>query len=360
MKYFTKIDQTFILKSSNAAKIYIKDNKVPKKDKLNENKIIEEINNFLNLYKSKKFFNETWGGTWEWIDKKKRNYFYPDVKNDHNVHLNHFSNFFRNWLSFGLISSHWNKKREKGWKQKLFSDIFKNLICWEEFTKKTNKDYALLDTNLNVGNPYGLEFKKNLILFDTPRHDYYANKIINLIKTKKKIPIIIEIGGGYGGLVSQLLKRNIKFKYINIDLLKTLPVAYYFIKRTFGTKIKISDFVDEKILKKNNFIFIPYFGQNFWRTKLNADVLFNSNSFSEMGKKTLTQYFKEINNKIKPKYLMHQNTNLTSFDKLKKYQEIPSSKFPIDQKNYELINFSISLFQGGSGRYREHLYKRKN
>lgn len=360
MKYFTKTDQTYILNTSSGAKIYTKDNKVPKKEKSNEKKILDEINNFLNLYKSKKLINKTWGGTWEWIDKKKKNYFNPDIKYGHNDHLNHFSNFFRNQLSFGLTSSHWNNKRKKVWKQKLFSDILKNIISWEEFTKKTNKDYSLLNTNLNVGNPYGLEFKKNLILFDTPRHDYYANKIINLINKNKKIPIVIEIGGGYGGLVSQLLKRNIIFKYINIDLLKTLPVAYYFLKRNFDTKIKISNFVDENILNKNNFIFVPYCGQNFWRTKLSADVLFNSNSFSEMGKKTLLQYFKEINNKIKPKYLMHQNTNLISFEKLKKYREIPSFKFPIDHKNYELINFNISLFQGGSGRYREHLYKRKN
>ena len=54
---------------------------------------------------------------------------------------------------------------------------------------------------------------------------------------------------------------------------------------------------------------------------------------------------------------MHQNTNITSFKKLRKYQEIPSTKFPIDCNSYEMINSSISLFQGGSGRYREYLFR---
>ena len=49
-----------------------------------------------------------------------------------------------------------------------------------------------------------------------------------------------------------------------------------------------------------------------------------------------------------------------AFSKLKRYKEIPSSKFPIDKTNYELKYFHPSIFQGGSGRYREYLYKRKN
>ena len=107
-------------------------------------------------------------------------------------------------------------------------------------------------------------------------------------------------------------------------------------------------------------IFVPYDEHDFWRSKVKIDILFNSNSFSEMGKNSLTHYFKIINSKIKPKFIMHQNTNEEAFSKLKRYKEIPSSKFPIDKKNYKLKYFNLSIFHGGSGRYREYLYKRKN
>ena len=156
-----------------------------------------------------------------------------------------------------------------------------------------------MDSKKNIGNPYGLIFKNKLVLYDTPRHDYYANKIQNLIFHKYKVPTILEIGGGYGGLLSQLLKRKLKFNYINIDLSKTLQVAYYFIRKNFEKKIIISKFVFNDIFnKKNQIIFIPYNEQNFWNSNLKVDLLFNSNSFSEMSKSSLLHYFKIINNKI--------------------------------------------------------------
>ena len=360
MKYFSKIDQSKIFPVNENTKIYLKNNNFLNKNFIYEEKIIDEISHYTNLYESKNLFGETWGGTWEWIDKKKRNLLLHSKKKNKLLLKNLFNNFFRNSLSFGLISSHWNLRNRKEWKSKLVSDILKNIIAWEEFTKNSDRDYELLNSKLDIGNPYGLNYKNKLILYDTPRHDYYAKKIINLISQSKNKPIIVEIGGGYGGLVSQLIKRKLKFKYINIDLFKTLPVAYYYLKKNFKINISINDYLDAKGLNKNDFIFIPYFGQNFWKIKKKVHLLFNSNSFSEMGKHTLNKYFMTINKKIKPKYIMHQNTNLHSFNKLKKYKEIPSSKFPIDYKNYSLQNFCLSLFQGGSGRYREFLFKRKN
>jgi putative sugar O-methyltransferase len=355
--YFPKIDQSEITTSLGNTKLFLEENKKKRKISLFDQKILSEIIEYYNLYSNPNYF----GGTWEWIDKTKRNDLYKTIKKDNLKKINTaFSNFFRNYLSFGLISSHWEKRKDIGWKRKLHSDIYKNLSSWEEFTKKSNHDYKLLHSNTDVGNPYGLSFKKKIILFDTPRHDYYADKIANLIKKSKNIPIILEIGGGYGGLAAQLLKRKLKFKYINIDIFNTLPVAYYYLKKNFKIDIKIKKSIKNDDINNNNFIFIPYFGQSYWSSNKEISLVFNSNSFSEMGKKTLYKYFNCINNKIKPLYLLHQNTNITSFKKLKKYQEIPSTKFPIDYNNYKMINSSISLFQGGSGRYREYLFKRKS
>ncbi len=355
MIYFPKIDQSEINLISDNFKLYLKEKKKITKVSLFDQKIFREIIEFNNSYSSMNYFD----GTWEWIDKEKKNNFHKHFAKNNLKKLNEvFSNFFRNHLSFGLISSHWEKRKNIGWKRKLYSDIYKNLSSWEEFTKKANKDYKLLHSKTEVGNPYGLTYKKNIILFDTPRHDYYADKIAKLIKNSKKTPIIVEIGGGYGGLVAQLIKRKLNFKYINIDIFKTLPVAYYYLKKSFKIDIAVMKSVTNKDIDKNDFIFIPFFGQNFWQTNKKINLVFNSNSFSEMGKKTLHQYFLCINKKIKPLYLLHQNTNIASFKKLRKYREIPSTKFPIDFNSYEMINSSISLFQGGSGRYREYLFKR--
>lgn len=355
MIYFPKIDQSEINFISDNYQLYLKENKKNKNISLFDQKIFKEIIEFNQSYSSSNYFD----GTWEWIDREKKIFFHKNFEKNNLKKINDvFSNFFRNHLSFGLISSHWEKRKKIGWKRKLLSDIYKNLSTWEEFTKKSNQDYKLLHSSKEIGSPYGLNYKNNIILFDTPRHDYFANKINNLIKNSKKTPIILEIGGGYGGLLAQLIKRKLNFKYINIDIFKTLPVAYYYLKKSFKIDIAITKSITNQDIDKNNFIFVPFFGQNFWHSSKKINLVFNSNSFSEMGKKTLHKYFECINKKIKPLYLLHQNTNIDLFKKLRKYKEIPSSKFPIDHSNYEMINSSISMFQGGSGRYREYLFKR--
>ena len=54
-------------------------------------------------------------------------------------------------------------------------------------------------------------------MIDTPRHDYYAKKIIDILKNikKKDSRTLVEIGGGYGGLCFQLLKRSFKLTVSN-------------------------------------------------------------------------------------------------------------------------------------------------
>ena len=87
------------------------------------------------------------------------------------------------------------KNKKKNWKKNLVSDILKNINSWEEFTKEKKEDYKYLDNSKDPGNPYGLLYQNNLVMIDTPRHDYYA-KNYYLLKNKKN-PLILEIGGGY-------------------------------------------------------------------------------------------------------------------------------------------------------------------
>ena len=89
-----------------------------------------------------------------------------------------FSQIFRNYLSFGLISSHWEKKKNIDGKEN-YTQIYIRIYLHGKSLQKINKDYKLLHSNTEVGNPYGLTYKKNIIfLFDTPRHDYYIRLLI--------------------------------------------------------------------------------------------------------------------------------------------------------------------------------------
>ena len=189
------------------------------------------------------------------------------------------------------------------------------------------------------------------------RHYYFAQKIVNLIGIKEKNKnLIIEIGGGYGGLAKILKLSKLNHIFIGIDLIETLLIQYYFLKKQ-GIKVKIINKV--KDIKKDFINLVPYdYSEDFLKNIHNCSLLFNSRSFSEMSLKVLKKYFNLINNYLKPSYIYHENSNYLLFPKSKRHIEILGNKFPIDKNNYKLINLSISPFLGGGGRYREFLYKK--
>lgn len=353
MTYFTSINYYELHPLSSSIKIFSKKNN--SKPNYLDKKIVKD---FISFFK-KKDFNNIHGGEWMWINKRIRRTLIGSLKKfDIDFLSSQLINLFKSKVSYGIVSSTYrnvfkNKKNRKYY----ISDVLKNISVWEEFVKLKKKDYNFIHTDKKIGNPYGIIYKKKKILFDTPRHDYYAEKIINILKNKKN-PTILEIGGGYGGLLIQLLKRKFNFSYINIDLPETLLISYYYLKRTFGVNICLHKNLESSILK-NKIVYIPY-KHDLSIKKINVDLLFNANSFSEMSKKVLYKYFNLINNKIKPEYILHQNSNINLFPKSRRHKEIQSSDFPIDMKNYTKISSTISMFQGGSGRYREFLFKKIN
>jgi putative sugar O-methyltransferase len=347
---FTKIDQALHSKTKKYFKKLILKN--------NSKKIIKKklLTNIKNFYKKFYLVNK-YGGTWEWIDKNKRSKNINHAFSNDKLLKKNFLNFFRLDLSFGIISSHWKKKTNK-WKKHLTSNILKNINSWEEFTKTKDRDYNFLDSSNDPGNPYGLSYKKKLIMFDTPRHDYYAKKIIDLFHYKK-CPTILEIGGGYGGLLNQLIRRKFRFNYINIDLPNTILINFYYIS-SIHKKIKINfkESLAQSDIKKGEIFFLPFSKTIFKKLNFKPDLIFNSNSFSEMDQLILKKYFFIINKKLKPKFILHQNSNVLLYPDSKSHVEIQSERFPLDKKKYVKVYFHPSIFQGGSGRYREYFYKR--
>jgi putative sugar O-methyltransferase len=191
---------------------------------------------------------------------------------------------------------------------------------------------------------------------DSPRHYYFSKKIMNILD-EKKIKRIIEIGGGYGGMAKILFSLNKNIDYYSVDLFEGCLLQYYYLSKC---NIKTQIVFDAKNLKKNAVNLIPFSKKNLDIVKniKNTDLLFNSRSFSELSETVVDCYFELINKKIKPRFVYHENSNYLLFPKSKRHIEILAKDFNIDKK-YELINFNISPFGGGGGRYREYLYKRK-
>lgn len=333
------------------SKIYYnkKNFKPDKKDIKISKEIIETYNLLKKKYTSK--------SEWTWINSKKRSTFIKSlISRDLVKTAAILANCFKNDSSFGITSWHWSKLKNSTNKKKFISSILKDYLTWSEFAQIKETDSQHLNTGGKFGNFYGLLINKKKLMIDTPRHDYYAKRIIEILgNIKKKNRALVEIGGGYGGLCFQLLKKKFKDTYINIDILETLLINYYFLRKYTNKKIVICDLKKIKKFHSKNI----YLGTSnyFKNLNKNIDLAFNSNSFSEMSKKDVLYYFKQINI-YKAKYIYHQNSNFIFFPNSPRHIENIASKFPINKKKYECISNNISLWNSGKGRYREYLYKR--
>lgn len=271
-------------------------------------------------------------GEWKWINEnKKQKYIKALQQNNPDTLAAILANVFQEDASYGFYTYETDS---------LKAGMCSDLAVWREFTQRN--DISSLSMP-DVGNPHGITVEGTLIAPFQPRHDYYAQKIESLSPKT-----VLEIGGGYGGLALQLSRRS-NVKYIDCDLPETLYVAYYFLKKAgLNAKWAIDTWPNARI------VLVP---ANRKKIIPKVNLVFNALSFSEMGRKTVDDYFRSINNVWKPRYIFHQNSNVLLFPDSPRHIEVLARDFPIDKK-YREIYRAVSPWQGGSGRYREYLYDR--
>ena len=299
-------------------------------------------------------------GDWKWISNNKININTLFEKNDFKHIQILYSNFARNFLSFGIISNGIyeelikNDNKMYQLKQNILNDID---TCIEMCNIKNIK---VLDS-VKIGNFYGIIKDNIFITPDNIRHYYSAYKINNFL-SKDKNPTIMEIGGGYGGLLVNLLKsREDKFCYINIDIKNTLLVFYYYNKNyieieKLNKKIYFSEdgIVTNEIMDDNDIVLIPSDKHQYING--NIDLVFNSHSLSEMSKEHMEGYFETIH-KLNIKHIFHINSIYFPWKTSDRgHIQISTKEFPINKEMYNKIYQCISPWMAGSGRYREYYY----
>ena len=159
-----------------------------------------------------------------------------------------------------------------------------------------------------VGNPCGIIYKDKIIPIESLRHTYRAEEIKNcLINLDQKV--VVEIGGGYGGLGFQLLSKLEKHdnaKFILFDIPEVIAISSAFLITSFPNK-KIRLYGEEAIYSIQNFeigIF-PHFSIDDLEDD-SIDLFYNSCSFSEMDEASSKKYLSIIE-KCCRKYFMHDN-----------------------------------------------------
>jgi len=301
------------------------------------------------------------GGAWkEDIEKRRAEYLKALNAKDFDGLSELLRNFFRNngvaglWTHgyFGDIHNASNTK-----KKKFINDILEDYNAVIDFVD--NFDISNLKIP-SVGNPWGYIIQETLVLPTACRHYYYSSHVHNLLEDVSA-PVVCEIGGGFGGFAYYLLSSNKEAKYINFDLPEVLVIAQYFLMSAFPDKKFLlygengHQTISKDVIDKYDIILMPNFALPNVADKL-ADLFINTGSLSEMDYHTVEEYINQIA-RITRKYFFHDNSDRPSLN-TSGHVEVVSSKFPIPHDIFKRIYKSNSLWGGGSGRYREHLYQR--
>jgi len=239
------------------------------------------------------------------------------------------ANFFRTSAIMGL----W----EGGtWRGAGYPPLTKSLKRKLNFISGTLRNYDLWRLVANqplevvdlpdVGNPFGYKLEDSIVSTAQFKLHYHSLQTFNLSKNVRENPVVLEIGGGFGGIAYYLFKMGFNGTYLGFAIPDTLILSMYFLKKALPDK-KILTYQNQEIITMDDIdnydiILMPnYMLKNI--PDLCTDIVINTRSFSEMPLETIKEYMVQID-RVCRKYIYHDNANYKSH----KY-ETPADEFPI-------------------------------
>jgi len=289
-------------------------------------------------------------GEWDWINKK-----------------------YRNEYTWALYSREWDDLRTfllDPLSSKTAYGMITPVDCSNEVSFFNNdflKDLELFQSNNSINeikalsheympkHPWSKDTEAYFTYPDSPRHAQFALRIIETLKSVTGQKIGLEIGGGYGGQIYFLRKFGFDGKLISCDLLETLLVSYVFL-RLNGLSVRLclyqKDLIDalkdedlEQVILITTDLF-KYIGE-----RERVSFVFNSRSFSEMSRSTLTTHLEGINLTMKPSIVFSENAEEILFPNSERHLEITQEDLTSILSNYELREKLKTEFMGGANRY---------
>ena len=232
----------------------------------------------------------------------------------------HFSSNFWNRMNFYKKANILSLDRLKNFRNPYFNKRLSHGLDDQENFYRTLETYLLLldkhEKNfvdqlieVNIGNPKYYEINKKKINF----HELFIiNFLFQILKYfNNDSNIIVEIGGGFGGLASKIKKIKPNTKFILIDLPESLNLQIYYIKslypdakillyKEFNSKfLKIDHLNLNDFFKEVDFIFLP--PNSLDKLKIFGrfvNFFINTRSFQEMNIKMIKEYFDFVENTI--------------------------------------------------------------
>jgi len=237
-------------------------------------------------------------------------------------------NFFRNEGINGLWGydrMFFNFSRLRGLSELRRMDIMiKQYKVWRNFSQKT--PLKILEVP-NIGNPWGYSID-GVRLFEPVFEYHFQAAYLTQLIDKIVAPVVLEIGGGFGGLGYFLRKMKPTIKYIGIDLPENILIQTYYLSTVFPearifTYGKDFSNLTADIVNSHDIILLPNFALPKIESSI-ADLVVNVRSLSEMSLETISTYLAEID-RIGRLFFFHENIFEPRQDG---YHGIPSTMYP--------------------------------
>lgn len=249
-----------------------------------------------------------------------------------------FEAFLRNFFRDGGISGLWggremftNFATESGLKEVGRLALFvRQFEAWHREVRVSTLDD--LDEP-RVGNPWGYNVEGRLVI--EPAFEYHTLALqVRKLVADVEYPVILEIGGGFGGLARQLLRMIPGLRYIGLDLPENCIIQSWYLTRSLpDRRVRVDELGggNQQNMAEVDALLLPNW--ELARLKLSRlDVLLNVHSFGEMSHETLEAYFADII-RLQPEWIFHDNLSSPRRDGL---YGIPSSEYP-PLKGYKLV-----------------------
>lgn len=256
-----------------------------------------------------------------------------------------YENFMREGCSFGLhgLPVDMNETYFNENVSKVDGDIYLHdaIYRYNHWKKLTENKYAPADLYMpDYGNPYGYYIDNQFIRVGAEYFHYYSEKIKELTKSKKENTVIVELGGGYGGL-GYFLNKNIPgVTYVDFDLPENMALTAYYLMNCFPDKKVLlygEDDLNEVNLKNYDLIILPNFEIGRFPTS-KADLVFNSYSLSEMSVETINTYIPELKRAC--------NANIFHVNHTEERDSLKADDFGIEGE-YKLVSKNPALWNLG-------------
>jgi putative sugar O-methyltransferase len=228
-----------------------------------------------------------------------------------------YQNFYRDPCSTGLaglpvdMQKHFfGKQIEDKYRHLFLIDALHRHELWKEETRNAYPADALVSPD--IGNPYGFFVGGTFVRAGSDYQHYYATTIHSLLNSAQEPGaaqrVVVELGGGFGGMAYYLLRDTPAVTYIDFDLPENLALASYYLLKAFPalpTTLYGEGELTPRLLCESRIILMPSFAIKKLADRT-ATVCFNSYSLAEMSPSAVEEYMSHIA-RLTRGYFLHVN-----------------------------------------------------